>query len=424
MTGRKPGKKQTHKIECRFFKWQIYLRQPSGMWYADGRSNDIDLGRHSVGTRSLQDAKDLIHDLDLVQAVKFKKAHPRLLSQCSDNSLPIERGLELHEAHTERPDVAGGIKDSTKKRYRRIKNAFRAFLRSERILYWEQVDASVLNNYAEHRRERYTIDSVATELVHIKSVHRYLLQEKYIDKDFEFTFRVHRTKDSTRYSPSRVEMKEILSKLETNSEQRWLYQAAVVLAYTGMRFNELAQITRDDVDFQTRLIHVVDETGVGGKKTTKTGCSRTIPMHEVVHTVMFSVPHVTDGPMLRGPRGGKLRSDTFNDYLRKHALRPLATKISNPRFQSVTAHSFRHFFVSFCGAMGVSQQTCMDWAGHRTTAMSQRYFHTDDQASLANIARLDRLTDVPSDFSDGTQLNPDGPEHNGPAAEEQCDSDT
>jgi len=220
------------------------------------------------------------------------------------------------------------------------------------------------------------------------------------------------------------EMKEILSILEMNLEQRWLYRTAVVLAYTGMRFGELAQITRDDVNFQTRFLHVLDESSTGGPKTTKTGYSRVVPMHDIVETVMSGISTDTEGPMLRGPRGGRLRCDTFAKYLREHALRPLASKIRHARFQSITAHSFRHFFTSHCAAMGVSLQTSMNWTGHRTAAMAKRYFHADDQASLANIAKLDRLTDVPSEFTDGAKLNPDRPVHDVPGVEEECDTDT
>jgi len=56
--------------------------------------------------------------------------------------------------------------------------------------------------------------------------------------------------------------------------------------------------------------------------------------------------------------------------------------------------------------MGIAQQTVMDWMAHRTDSMAQRYFHSDDAASLRNIQKLDPLTSVPEDKTSGHDEEP------------------
>jgi len=78
---------------------------------------------------------------------------------------------------------------------------------------------------------------------------------------------------------------------------------------------------------------------------------------------------------------------------------PLAEQFSHPRFQKITAHSLRHFFNSLCATSGISQQYVMDWMGHRTSAMTKHYFHSDDQAAQNYIKKLESPTDVPPQSS-------------------------
>lgn len=62
----KPRKKE--KIVCRYYTWLLGQRQ--GVWYADGRSNVPPLGRHSLGTRSPEEARQQLLHLDLTMAAR------------------------------------------------------------------------------------------------------------------------------------------------------------------------------------------------------------------------------------------------------------------------------------------------------------------------------------------------------------------
>lgn len=46
-----PRKRKNERLRYRYFEWII--SRLNGVWRADGRSNRINVGRHSLGTRDL-----------------------------------------------------------------------------------------------------------------------------------------------------------------------------------------------------------------------------------------------------------------------------------------------------------------------------------------------------------------------------------
>jgi hypothetical protein len=63
---RKPKKQQ---VIAPYFVW--LLGQRNGIFFADGRGNKPNLGRHSLGTRDEVEARRQILRLDLVKAVEL-----------------------------------------------------------------------------------------------------------------------------------------------------------------------------------------------------------------------------------------------------------------------------------------------------------------------------------------------------------------
>ena len=378
------AKKKTHEVLGRFFRWR--LRNREGVWQADGRSNSVNLGRHSLGTRDLQEATKLVHELDAQKAVELGLAHPRLLDK-STKGLDFTAGLESFGVHMNRPKVAKGLAPSTKERYGRINRRIAEFAIVQELKLWEQVDKTVLNSYANWRSKRCKMTTIATERTHFHGIHRYLISTGELARDCDFDYPIKLSKQSSRYCPSSVEVRSVLAQLVDVPEHRWLYNVVSMLAHTGTRFAELALLTWDDIDWDEGVIYILDESMQNESKSTKSGYSREVPIHDTVGKLLDSLPRRRGAQILQGPRGGKLRSDTFGKHLRKFALAPLADQFGK-KFQTITAHCFRHFFASWCAGRGISQQTVMDWMGHRTESMAAYYFHRDRSASRENMKRL------------------------------------
>ena len=244
---------------------------------------------------------------------------------------------------------------------------------------------------------------------------KYLIESKQLDERCAFRFALQRPKESTRYCPLPDETREILVRLRASLKHQWIADSTAVLSHSGLRFGELAQLTRFDADLRRELILIRDETfDPNGTKTTKGGFSRAVPMHPVVKEIILRRLKGKNDLLFQGPRGGTLRSDTYGRNLRKLALEPLAEKFPHPRFQTITAHCFRHFFASLCAANKVSEQTTMDWMGHKTSSMARVYYRSNHRAAVKMIQQFDSFTEAPT---------VDGISHNNPK-KETSDTDT
>lgn len=402
-------KNQTIKIHARYFFWT--LRQREGVWQADGRSNSAKVGRHSLGTYNLDEAKTLVHELDLTQAVKLGLANPRMLEMRTGAGLDFEKGLDVFREQKSRPHLVNGVKPTTRKRYERINKALSRFASENSIRVWEQVCETTFDTFVLWRSAECSPRTIVTELTHFHAIHRALIKAGRLPKQFDFEYQIRRPKQSDTYCPTLKEMSAILAQLASESSCVWIYQIAVVLAYTGARFGELQTLTWDDVDRAEGFIHIRDESlDRESDRSTKTGYSREVPIHEIVDAILDQLSAKPGQLVFHGPRGGKLRNDTFGDHLRKYALVPLSSKFPHKRFQVITAHSFRHFFASQCAANGVAQQTAMGWMGHMTDAMAKYYFHSDKQSSRENIKKLRSVNDESSQCSGDHPNPPESPE--------------
>ena len=96
---------------------------------------------------------------------------------------------------------------------------------------------------------------------------------------------------------------------------------------------------------------------------------------------------------------------TYGRNLRKLALEPLGEKFPHPKFQTITAHSLRHFFASMCAANKVSEQTTMDWMGHRTSNMAKYYYRSNHKAAVQMIQQFEDFTEA-SPADDVSKHNP------------------
>src|SRR5438045_121108 len=98
-----PKKPKKEKITGRYFVWLLGRR--NDVWYADGRSNEPSVGRHSLGTKDYQAAVSALQQLDVVQAVRIGIADPIELDATGPKPLSLAEGWELYRKHVSRPRV-------------------------------------------------------------------------------------------------------------------------------------------------------------------------------------------------------------------------------------------------------------------------------------------------------------------------------
>jgi hypothetical protein len=101
-----PAKRKKERVVGQYFAW--LLGQRNGVWFADGRSNATDVGRHSLGSKDRQEALQRLARLDAVKAVEFGLAPRSVLETHEEDLLPLENGQQLYLTHVGRALILGG----------------------------------------------------------------------------------------------------------------------------------------------------------------------------------------------------------------------------------------------------------------------------------------------------------------------------
>jgi hypothetical protein len=141
-----PAKRQKERIVGTYFVWLLGRR--GGVYYADGRSNRLNAGRHSLGTKGYNEALEALEQLDLVKAVQLGLADRAALAAARPDQLSLAEARRLYQEHVKRPRVVGGACPASAKRYRAVFDKFEPFARHKGITAWNQVTHRTLEAYA------------------------------------------------------------------------------------------------------------------------------------------------------------------------------------------------------------------------------------------------------------------------------------
>ena len=169
------------------------------------------------------------------------------------------------------------------------------------------------------------------------------------------------------------------------------FQAMVLLAaWCGLRFGELTELRRGDVDLEAQLVRV--ERGVtsrGGQKfigSPKSQAGRrsvAVPPHLVPRLAEHLAEHVGPGPgalLFPAKHGGSLALSTFNK-----AYHPARAEAGRP---DLRLHDLRHTGATLAAATGATLADLMGRLGHSTPAAALRYQHAAADRDQAIAAAL------------------------------------
>ena len=397
-------RRATHdRFRCQYFAWLLY-RRDNGYYYADGRGNpNRKLGRHALGTDHRDAAIEALHELDRAMAVREGLAPLSVLQQ-SEKPLAFADGVTRYLEHAGRPQSAGGTKPSSLKRYRPVFDKFAAFAESQGVAHWNLVDDAVLTRYLGRlEADGYAPRTVVFEGTVIKQAIKFFIGEGLLPDGHQPRTRLMKITESSTYCYSPEQVKAMLQRCREIDNLGWLGEALEVLAYTGMRVGELAQLRWRDVDLEGRWVHVRDESSTSFSEgaTTKGRASRSVPLNDAALDVLRrrarratakgKAAPPGGSSVFHGPRGGRLSSDLVCRRLKQDVINPLAERWELARdegFRRGVVHSLRHYFCSRCAASGIPEATTQKWLGHKSSEITRLYYHLHDDEAHRQMTRL------------------------------------
>lgn len=377
-------KPKNEKIQCEHYSWVLKTKIRTGVFFADGRGNKPDLGRHSLGTRSRDAALVALRELDNLKAVEHGRAAPRVNPE--DGELVLQDGWSRYINHLSRPAIQGGVSAKTLKRYRTVFEKFSIFCLAKRITTWNQVNEDVLSGYGRWLEEKdYHDTTQSLELITLKQTLNWMIWKKQLPQSSQFRLTLEKSKETTTYCYTREQVAAMIDHCRGRDDLHWLADVIVALALTGFRIGELAELRWENLDLEKKLIQLVDRSRQTRRSErthapkTKSHRSRSLPIRPELLEIFNRLPRHKDGRVFHGPSGGKIKPDTLRNILNREVLKPLSRRfpkgVNGLGIAAGRLHSFRHYFCSICADNGVSEQMLMGWLGHRDSAMIRRYYH-------------------------------------------------
>lgn len=419
------------RFRCRYFVWILYRRPDNDLFYADGRGNRSaklpggkGLQRYSLGTAVREEAIEALHELDTTMAVRSGLAPASVLSDASV-PLSIEDGMRLYLEHVGRPRSAGGVKPQTVAAYRRTLERFRDHAATQRVHHWNRVDDALLTRYLSHREALgYKPRTLRSDAVPVKAAVKHLIEAGRLPESARLKTRLRLSRGSPTYCYRVAEVRAMVEWCRRDPSLQWLGDVIEVLAHTGLRIGELAQLRWRHIDVENRWLHVIDESAdhvdATAGTSTKTGNSRAVPLDDPALAVLErrlrgavasrgTEPETSastkrdadaDAYVFFDGRGDPLRVQNMSRELRRHVIDPLAEAWELPEsdrgFRRGRVHSLRHYFCSQCAAAGIPMQTTQQWLGHKDSDMTRHYYHLHDEESHRQMARLQQHLAVAS----------------------------
>jgi integrase len=392
-----PRKRTNEMILGRFFKWKLFQR--GGRYWADGRSNPLSAGRHSLAVDTYEAALENLRQLDLIKAIELGLADESVLEEGGVEQLSLESGVELYQAHVRRPAVTGGASPGTWKRYRAVFDKALPYWKKSGLRNWNQIRKTHLESYAAWLDgEGYAYRTEFLELTTIKQAVKWMVEEGHLPAECQIRLPLTKPTGTDTYCWRPEEVTAILHHCRSNSALHWLTDVLTCLACTGMRISELAALRSSDIDFEQNLITLKDETASRRKRSdtqirqTKSRRSRSFPMHDDLRDVLQRIEPSADGRVVRGPKGGVLSPDITRRTLIRDVLGPLAaifpSRDDEIGFKDGRLHSFRHYFCSMCANNNVPEQLVMEWLGHQESKMVRHYYHAHDAEAQRQMKRI------------------------------------
>ena len=177
---------------------------------------------------------------------------------------------------------------------------------------------------------------------------------------------------------SHQEASALTEKLKKRSEQ--VYQQAMLSIHAGLRFSEIANLTRADVDLDNGILQIRDPKGLSRQAFI------TKPLEELFLSRKNLTSKSPDDLIFPSTKG------TIQQQISKAFYKVIDNLGFNDgitdRRQKVCFHTLRHTFGSWLAIQGTSLYEIMELMGHKDIKMTQRYAHLMPSVKRAAVNKM------------------------------------
>lgn len=291
-----------------------------------------------------------------------------------------------------------GNRERTLELYRRSLLKFAAFAKKRGVM---TVSAITVVDYDAYRTgliaEKLSQSTVYDLCNHLRMLLNWCLNRDLLVKN---PLNGIRLKKPTAQSHIAATLPQVIALLGAADED--LVKHLAVLAYTGMRIDELRHLRPQDVDLTGGWIHIRARDGWAPK----THHDRSIPIHPKLFWYL-KAPERSNNPWFFCSLNSESAQESDAGLRRR--FNALLEKLDMPigrKQDGLTFHSFRRFFETTCQMQRVPQPITDMWMGHTgDRSMSTRYFTMTPEISQQTMRQV--MFDLPADALTLHKGNPD-----------------
>ncbi|MFQ5848821.1 MAG: site-specific tyrosine recombinase XerD [Candidatus Methylomirabilales bacterium] len=274
--------------------------------------------------------------------------------------------------------VERGVADNTLAAYSRDLQRYLAFLEEERLASPGQVTLSHLQAFLAGLRDAgLGPRSVARTISALRTFHRFLAAQGYVQSDPTSLLRVPRVPRSLPSVLSSEEVERLLGAPDVGQARGLRDKAMIELLYaTGLRVSELLSLSLTALDPTVGFVRCV---GKGAKeRVVPVGSSALTWLREYLSRGRPSLAAERETPFLFLGRGGRrLTRQAFWKSIRSYA-----GKAGIPK--RITPHTLRHSFATHLLEHGADLRSVQLMLGHADISTTQIYTHVS-RARLREI---------------------------------------
>jgi integrase len=295
--------------------------------------------RHRVKFHRLRDAHQMRQDLEM----QFHRGNKARFVESTVGSL-----IEMHQ------------KDFPQSRFFELKRPYGEFLNHFRVAKLKGLDRHVLAKWFDELQDKYsyadrTMNKIKSGL---NVFFKYLIQREILrDSPLQGISFKRNSLSRKRVVLSEEELRRYLSQAREYSP-RVFYPFLYTLAHTGARMNEIVRLTWDDIDFETKLIHL---------HKTKNGGDRSLKVPDQLHNMLHEIRERSSSPLessvFRNRAGAPITKAVVKHYL-KHL------KLKYRHEKNWTFHSLRHSFAYNFLKKGGQMYQLQAVLGHKSIQMT------------------------------------------------------
>jgi integrase len=270
---------------------------------------------------------------------------------------------------------------STHARYITIFKDFEKFLGARtNIIFISQIDRDLINSYKHTRAREVSPHTVNIELRGLRAFLNEARKRKFLTASPFEDVHLLETPERKIRKLSFDELKSIIKEARERfpfPNKDSFVPALITYIYTGCRRSELINLRWEQIDFDSKVIHIYSHDTF----TTKSGKMKSIAMHNEVYNELQKLEKKSDY-VFTSPTGKKYEHRFYRKF--KDVVKAL-------NLNWVRIHDLRHTLASHLAEMGVSYHTIATILGHSNISTTFIYQHTAPADVKAAINLLPSL---------------------------------